>query len=56
VQRELNSGLRQTRRFERKSEIAVGRFYILGGQKAHVAAMDEPFSPTSTGMSTLVSA
>lgn len=29
VQKELSSGLRQTRRFERKSEIAPGRFYIL---------------------------
>ena len=44
VQSELNAGLRQTRPFERKSEIAVGRFYILGGQKAYVAAMDEPAS------------
>jgi hypothetical protein len=43
VQDELSSGLRQTRRFERKSEIAPGRFYILGGQKAYVAAMDEPY-------------
>lgn len=42
VQKELNSGLRQTRRFERKSEIAPGRFYILGGQKAYVAAMEQP--------------
>lgn len=41
VQKELNTGLRQTRRFERKSEIAPGRFYILGGQKAYVAAMGE---------------
>jgi hypothetical protein len=30
VQKELGAGLRQTRRFERKSEIAPGRFYILG--------------------------
>lgn len=44
VQGELSSGLRQTRRFERKSEIAPGRFYILGGQKAYVAAMEDPFS------------
>jgi hypothetical protein len=44
VQKELSAGLRQTRRFERKSEIAPGRFYILGGQKAYVAAMDEPFT------------
>lgn len=44
VQKELNLGLRQTTRFERKSEIALGRFYILGGQKAYIAAMDEVFS------------
>jgi hypothetical protein len=44
VQKELNAGLRQTRRFERKSEIAPGRFYILGGQKAYVAVMEEPFT------------
>lgn len=44
VQSELMSGLRQTRRFERKSEIASGRYYVLGGQKAYVAAMEEPFT------------
>jgi hypothetical protein len=44
VQKELSTGLRETRRFERKSEIAPGRFYILGGQKAYVAAMEEPFT------------
>jgi Meiotically Up-regulated Gene 113 (MUG113) protein len=44
VQKELGAGLRQTRRFERKSEIAPGRFYILGGQKAYVVAMEEPFA------------
>lgn len=44
VQKDLNAGLRQTRRFERKSEIAPGRFYVLGGQKAYVAAMEEPFT------------
>ncbi|MEQ1819206.1 MAG: GIY-YIG nuclease family protein [Terricaulis sp.] len=44
VQREIASGARQTRRFERKSEIEAGRFYILGGQKAYVAAMEEPKS------------
>jgi hypothetical protein len=42
VQKELSAGLRQTRRFERKSEIVPGRFYILGGQKAYVATMDQP--------------
>jgi hypothetical protein len=44
VQKELSAGLRQTRRFEHKSEIAPGRFYILDGQKAYVAAMEEPFT------------
>ncbi len=44
IQQDLTSGMRETRKFERKSEIAPGRFYILGGQKAYVAAMDEPFS------------
>ncbi len=44
VQKELNAGLRLTTRFERKSEIAAGRFYILGGQKAYVAATEEPFT------------
>jgi hypothetical protein len=42
VQKELSAGLRQTRRFERKSEIAPGRFYVLGGQKAYVATMEQP--------------
>lgn len=42
VQKELGAGLRQTRRFERKSEIVSGRFYILNGQKTYVAAMEEP--------------
>ena len=44
VQKELAAGLRQTKRFERKSEITVGRFYILGGQKAYVAAMEQPLA------------
>ncbi|MHC2467140.1 GIY-YIG nuclease family protein [Bradyrhizobium embrapense] len=44
VQKELSTGLRETRRFERKSEIAPGRLYILGGQKAYVATMEEPFT------------
>lgn len=42
MQKELGAGLRQTRRFERKSEIVSGRFYILNGQKAYVATMEEP--------------
>lgn len=44
VKREIERGLRETRRFERKSEIEAGRFYIIGGQTAFVASMDKPFT------------
>ena len=37
VQRDLDQGIRTARKFERKSEIEQGRFFILGGQKAYVA-------------------
>jgi hypothetical protein len=43
VQNELNTGLRETRPFERKAEIEPGRFFIVGGQKAYVAEMGEKF-------------
>ena len=36
VQRDLDQGVRTARKFERKSEIEPGRFFILGGQKAYV--------------------
>ena len=49
VQNELDTGLRTTRPFERKAEIAPGRFFIVGGQKAYVAEMDEAFL-TAQGM------
>ena len=49
VQNELDTGMRTTRPFERKAEIAPGRFFIVGGQKAYVAAMDEAFL-TAQGM------
>ncbi len=49
VQDELDSGLRSTRPFEKKAEIAPGRFFIVGGQKAYVAEMDEEFL-TAQGM------
>ena len=39
VQRDLDQRVRTARRFERKSEIEPGRFFILGGQKAYVAEM-----------------
>lgn len=41
VQKELNSGLREARKFELKSEIEPGRFFIVGGQKAFVAEKGE---------------
>ncbi|MBF9044976.1 GIY-YIG nuclease family protein [Rhodobacterales bacterium HKCCE4037] len=43
VQKEISSGLRTTRRFERKAEIAPGNFFIVNGQKAYVAEMGEDF-------------
>lgn len=41
VQRELESGERETRPFELKAEIQKGRFFIVEGQKAYVAEMGE---------------
>lgn len=41
VQRELESGERQTRDFELKAEIRPGAWFIVGGQKAYVAEMGE---------------
>jgi hypothetical protein len=41
VQKDLDQGLRSARPFELKSEIAAGRFFIVGGQKAYVAEMGE---------------
>lgn len=41
VQKELNSGLRETRPFEMKAEIEKGRFFIVNGQKAYVAKKGE---------------
>jgi T5orf172 domain len=40
----IKAGIRKTRRYAGTlGEIAAGRFYILGGQKAYVAAMGPPF-------------
>ena len=44
VQRELDSGIRETRPFERKAEIEPGRFFIVGGQKAYVAEKGQEFT------------
>lgn len=41
VQRELATGIRETRPFEMKAEIEQGRFFIVGGQKAYVADKGE---------------
>jgi hypothetical protein len=41
VQKELDTGLRETRPFEMKAEIEKGRFFIVGGQKAYVAEKGE---------------
>jgi hypothetical protein len=44
VQKELDSGVRQTRPFELKAEIRAGAWFIVGGQKAYVAEAGEPFT------------
>ena len=41
VQKDLDQGVRSARPFELKAEIAAGRFFIVGGQKAYVAEMGE---------------
>jgi hypothetical protein len=43
VERELKSGLRKSQRFGRDASVAVGDFFILGGQLAYVAEMGEPY-------------
>lgn len=43
VQRELESGIRKSREFELKAEIRPGAWFIVGGQKAYVADMEEIF-------------
>jgi hypothetical protein len=44
LQQEIESGIRQTRPFELKSEIRPGSWFIVGGQKTYVAEMGEMFS------------
>jgi hypothetical protein len=44
VQKEIETGVRQTRPFELKAEIRPGSWFIVGGQKAYVAEMGEIFS------------
>lgn len=49
VQKDIETGVRQTRPFEVKAEIRPGSWFIVGGQKAYVAAMGEKFL-TAQGM------
>jgi hypothetical protein len=44
VKQDLDDGTRQTRAFELKSEIAPGRFFIVGGQIAYVAEKGDEFT------------
>jgi len=44
AQREIDEGVRETRPFERKAEIEAGRFFVVGGQKAYIAAMGPVFT------------
>jgi hypothetical protein len=44
VQREIESGIRQTRPFELKAEIRPSSWFVVGGQKAYVAEMGDMFS------------
>jgi len=44
AQREIESEIRQARPFELKAEIRPGSWFIVGGQKAYVAAAGETFT------------
>ena len=44
IQKELDSGIRETRRFELKAEIETGRLFIVRGQKAYVAEKADEFT------------
>ena len=50
VERELKSGVRRTQRFGRDASVAVGDFFILGGQLAYVAEMGEPYRTPNNEM------
>lgn len=47
VQKELESGLRQTREFKNYAKMKGGDFFILGGQKIYIANMGEEFTNES---------
>lgn len=43
VKKDLDTGIRQTRRFQTMAEIKQGEFFIVGGQIAYVAELGEEF-------------
>jgi hypothetical protein len=43
VKKELDAGVRQTRRFQTMAEIKKGEFFIVGGQIAYIAEVGEEF-------------
>jgi len=43
AERELKAGARKALRFGRDASVAIGDFFILGGQMAYVAEMGEPY-------------
>lgn len=43
AERELKSGVRTALRFKRDASVAIGNFFILGGQLAYVAQMGEQY-------------
>jgi hypothetical protein len=44
AQKDIESGIRQTRPFELKAEIKPGSWFIVGGQKAYVAEVGDVFT------------
>jgi len=44
IQKEIETGVRETRPFELKAEIRPGSWFIVGGQKTYVADMGEVFT------------
>lgn len=49
VRRDLESGVRQTRRFGENAAIHKGEFFILGGQIAYIAEMPDELETTEHG-------
>ena len=47
VREEIRLGVRETRKFEKKSEIEAGRFFIVSGLMAYVAEAEEEFTNES---------